>query len=225
MSAPERLVDHLSFHDLHRGFGRLRVLSGVSGEVEAGGVLLVVGHNGSGKSTLLRCLAGLMRPQRGTIACRLGGREHGIDSRRRALGYLSPDLGLYAELTTRENLDLFARLRGLDPARGGRLLDRFGLPQRRLASALSSGMRQRLRWCFALLAAPRLLLVDEPFANLDRRGRDDVLELLEERLADGALAVIADPDLLELPRVRTVLTLRLGAASCAEERSRAEERA
>lgn len=197
---------HLEMHNLHRNYGRLRVLRDVSGAVAAGEVLAVTGDNGSGKSTLLRCLAGLMAPQKGTIVCRLDGRELDTAERRRAVGYVAPDLELYGELTTLENLQFTCRLRHLDTDRAQHLLQRVGLPLHRPAGKLSSGMRQRLRWAWALLHRPRILLLDEPLQNLDAKGRDDVLQLLAEHLERG-LAVIANPDRLELPNVARHLHL------------------
>lgn len=190
----------MEFDGIYRAFGRLKVLDGVSGKAESGELLLITGTNGSGKSTLLRCLAGLMRPQRGTVVCVQNGSALDIEQRRHAVGFLSPDLAFYGELSTLENLELFARLRGTDPSRGGELLDRLGLPRNRLAGALSSGMRQRLRWAFAVLHRPKILLLDEPLQNLDAPGRRDVTELLVEHLADG-LAVVANPDPMDLPQV------------------------
>ncbi len=196
----------LSFEGLRRSFGRLRVLRGVSGYVAKREVLLVSGPNGCGKSTLLRCLAGLMAPQKGTIDCLIGGTSLDVAERRRAVGFVSPDLELYSELTTLENLEFFARLRGTEPARGAELLDRLGLPHDRATGALSSGMRQRLRWAWAILHRPAILLLDEPLQNLDQPGRDDVIRLLSEHLETG-LAVVASPDPLELPHVVSHLEL------------------
>lgn len=189
----------LRFRGLVRGFGRLKVLRGVEGEAERGEILLVTGANGSGKSTLLRCLAGLMVPQKGSIECRRGERTLELAERRSAVGFLSPDLRLYDELTTLENLEFFCRLRHRDPARAAYLLERLRLPRERSAGALSSGMRQRLRWAFALLDEPAFLLLDEPLQNLDAQSRQDVLALLDESL-DHALAVVANPENLDLPR-------------------------
>jgi len=196
---PDPKNHRLAFEDLHRRFGRLRVLQSVTGEVRTGRILLVTGGNGSGKSTLLRCLAGLMRPQQGTITCTVDGEELDAEDRRREVGFLSPMIELYDELTTLENLDFFARLRGISPDRGHELLDAVGLPVDRPASALSSGMTQRLRWCWALLHSPRILLLDEPLQNLDESGCREVLGLLDEALDDAA-AVVANPGPLDLPR-------------------------
>lgn len=195
----------IEFRDLHRRFGRVRVLSGVSGSAGAGEVLLVTGANGSGKSTLLRCLAGLLAADRGEIrmtaasAGTAGDRVLEPAERRRAIGYVAPDLAFYEPLTAAENLAFFARLRGADPARGPALLDRVGLPHDRPAGALSSGMLQRLRWAWALLHEPEVLLLDEPLANLDPPGRRLVADLLAERLERGAAAVVANPAPIDLP--------------------------
>jgi heme exporter protein A len=197
----------LAFTDLHRRFGPLRVLTGVSGEVGPGEVLLVTGTNGSGKSTLLKVLAGLLAPERGEVVYREGGASLDIAARRRAVGFVAPDLALYEELTTLENLLFFCRLRGVPEARAGELLDRVGLPHDRPAGALSSGMRQRLRWTWALLARPRLLLLDEPFQNLDAPGVAQGTELLESHLAGGGIAVVANPGALEVPSVGARLDL------------------
>src|SRR4029077_2974977 len=132
--------------------------------------------------------------------------------RRRLAGVVAPDLAFYAELTVRENLEFFARLRRTTPERGLAVLGRLELPLDRMAGALSSGMRQRLRWAWALLHRPRLLLLDEPFQNLDAAGVAIVRRLLDEHLAPSrpaggagasapGLAVVANPVPLEIGRV------------------------
>jgi heme exporter protein A len=217
LSAPaagERLEvgDLLEVRNLVRGFGRLPVVAGVSALLGPGEALLVTGRNGAGKSTLLRCLAGLLRPQAGTIRLREAGRELDVAARRARVGYVAPDLAFYEPLTAEENLDFFARVRGIDPARGGRLLDELGVPRRRAAGALSSGMRQRLRWAFALLHGPRLLLLDEPFQNLDGAGEEVSRALLARHLAAGGMVVVATPTTLDVPGVVAALDLSAPAA-------------
>ncbi|HLX09857.1 MAG TPA: ATP-binding cassette domain-containing protein, partial [Thermoanaerobaculia bacterium] len=177
----------LSFVQVRRRFGRLAVLGGVSGAVGAGEALLVTGRNGAGKSTLLRCLAGLLAPDSGTIDFREDAAAPPLDAaaRRRSVGLVAPDLAFYGELTAAENLAFFARLRGLGPERGDELLRRLELPPDRPAAAMSSGMRQRLRWAWALLHRPSLLLLDEPFQNLDAAGVEITRRLLAEHLAPG----------------------------------------
>jgi ABC-type multidrug transport system ATPase subunit len=206
----------LRFENIRRRFGRLAVLEGVSGEVASGGALLVTGPNGSGKSTLLRCLAGLLVPEAGKIHYTEGDGPLDIAQRRRRVGFISPDLSFYGELTVAENLAFFARLRRAELARGLEVLDRLGLPTDRRAANLSSGMRQRLRWGWALMHRPRLLLLDEPFQNLDAAGERVTRELLREHLTGtdgiaggttGGLAVVANPSSLEIDLVAGRLDL------------------
>jgi heme exporter protein A len=209
------LATRLRFENLRRRFGRLSVLEGVTGAASPGELLLVTGPNGSGKSTLLRCLAGLLAPDGGTIEYWENSGENSgengapLDSadRRRRVGVVAPDLAFYAELTVRENLEFFARLRRVPPARGLAVLDRMALPLDRYAGALSSGMRQRLRWAFALLHQPRLLLLDEPFQNFDAPGERAARELLAEHLAGGGLVVTANPSSLDFDHVAGHLDL------------------
>ncbi|HKV13199.1 MAG TPA: ATP-binding cassette domain-containing protein [Thermoanaerobaculia bacterium] len=191
----------LRFQGVRRRFGRLSVLEGVSGIVEPGQAVLVTGPNGSGKSTLLRCLSGLLAPDAGTIEYRENGEILDVVDRRRRVGVVAPDLAFYAELSVAENLAFFARLRRVGVERGLALLDRVGLPTDRMAGALSSGMRQRLRWAWALLHQPRLLLLDEPFQNFDAPGERVARELLAEHLQSGGLAVIANPSTLDFDHV------------------------
>jgi len=209
------MLPALSFTEVRRRFGRLAVLGGVSASVAAGEALLVTGRNGAGKSTLLRCLAGLLAPDSGTIDYREdGGPPLDAAGRRRRVGLVAPDVAFYGELTVAENLAFFARLRGLGRERGDELRRRLELPPDRPAAALSSGMRQRLRWAWALLHRPLLLLLDEPFQNLDAAGAAIARGLLAEHLAPGAgpgeapgLAVVANPVPLEIPRVAASLDL------------------
>ena len=196
----------LSFVDLYRRFGRLAVLRGVSARITNGELLLVTGINGSGKSTLLKCLAGLLAPDRGQIEYREGEQLLETRERRLRVGYVAPDLALYEELSVAENLRFFARLRRVPAEPGLELAARFGLPPERPAGALSSGMLQRLRWSWALLHRPRLLLLDEPFQNLDEPGRQTASQLIREHLATG-LAVVANPTHLDLPDVSHRLNL------------------
>jgi ABC-type multidrug transport system ATPase subunit len=201
----------LEFTGLVRSFGRVSVLAGASGTVHAGEVLCVTGANGTGKSTLLRCLAGLLRPQAGSITLTEDGRTFDAVERRRRVGYVAPDLAFYEPLTAEENLAFFCRLRGVPSARATALLATLGVPPGRAAGALSSGMRQRLRWAWALLHQPRLLLLDEPFQNLDAVGEASVRALLDAHLETG-MAVVASPTAIDLPRLVATHDVGRGAA-------------
>lgn len=197
----------LRFERIVRGYGGLPVLRGVTGAIESGQTLLVTGDNGSGKSTLLRCLAGLLAPESGSIQLLEGGRRLSTVSRRNRIGYLAPDLSFYEELTVSEIMRLFARLRRVERTRADDLIERVGLPPGRAGGALSSGMKQRLRWIWALLHRPPLLLLDEPFQNLDPASEGLTRQMLDDHLEQGGMAVIATPSPLGLSNVAARLQL------------------
>jgi heme exporter protein A len=176
-------TSYLRFHEIKRRFGRIKVLNGVSGEVTPGHVLLVSGPNGSGKSTLVRILAGILAQESGTVEYVEDGRSLGIAERRRSLGYVAPDLALYEELSAVENLEFFCRLRGVPAERASETLSVLGLPEDRLAGALSSG--------------------------LDQPGVEQGTDLLSSHLADGGFAVVANPGPLEVPHVAARIELGL----------------
>ncbi len=157
---------------LHKSFGVAPVLRGLDLRVEWGRVLVVFGANGSGKTTLLRLLAAQYRPDRGRVV--VGGIDRSRDpsSIRRMIGVVAHQPMLYQDLTCRENLTFFGRMRGLNdlPRRVDEALRRVGLEARRhrRARALSHGMQKRLALGVATLHDPPVLLLDEPASGLDQ---------------------------------------------------------
>ena len=184
---------HLSLAGVSKRFGRRRVFEGVNAEVGRGEVLVVVGPNGAGKSTLLLVIAGLLRPTRGQVVVSVDGKALPYENRRQWLGMVAPDLTLYQELTALENLRFFERVRGRVPREADleALLERVGLEgrERDLVGTYSSGMRQRLKYAFALAHAPKVLLLDEPTANLDASGVSMVEEVIAEQRRRGVLVL------------------------------------
>jgi heme ABC exporter ATP-binding subunit CcmA len=171
-----------------RRFGRTTVLAGVDLTVGAGEVLLLLGPNGAGKSTLLRTLAGLARPDAGTVRVRgepvREGRAH--------VGHLAHDTLLYDDLTVGENLAFAARLYGLRPEDAmPRALAAVGAADlvRTLVRHLSRGQAQRVALARALLHDPAVLLLDEPFTGLDPRSTTELTALLVRYRADGKAVV------------------------------------
>lgn len=166
---------------LSRLYGSFAALKRVSCTFPAGGFHVLLGPNGAGKSTLLRVLAGLITPTSGTVTT-LGGIP--FDERQR-MAYMSHAPMLYEELTAMENLRYFARLQ--NPAA---TCDCSGSPEMALravgldphlsrpVSQFSQGMRQRVSMARALVGDPELLLLDEPFSNMDVAGAKDLVSLL-----------------------------------------------
>jgi heme ABC exporter ATP-binding subunit CcmA len=161
---------------LYGGFAALRK---VTVEFAAGSSTVVLGENGAGKSTLLRLIAGLIAPTRGTV--QVFGDEP--RQQRRRMAYMSHEAMLYDELTAMENLRYFARLHG-GCAYGGpeRALVAVGLDPAltRPVGQYSQGMRQRAALARVLQTDPELLLLDEPFSNLDVDSAKRMVELLME---------------------------------------------
>ncbi len=162
----------------------VRALRNVSLTVRPG-LFGLLGPNGAGKSSLMRTIATLQRPDRGRI--RFGDLDVLADpaALRATLGYLPQEFGLYPSLTAEEILDHFAVLKGLtEPAarraRVDAMLERVNLQdvRHRRVDGFSGGMRQRLGIAIALVASPRLLIVDEPTAGLDPAERHRLLDLL-----------------------------------------------
>jgi len=169
-------------------YGRNMLFNEIKAEVQPGQCLVVTGANGAGKSSLLKIIAGLLRPESGTVEF-VGHR-----------GWASPDVHLYGELTGEENIAFFARLLGTSLEGSAALFAKVGLPRGRgrdLVSAYSSGMRQRLKLAVSLLGSPRLLIWDEPTATLDAAGKAAAGEILSHHRANGGLAVVATNDPVE----------------------------
>jgi heme exporter protein A len=191
----------LQLIDLAADYGARRVFAGISLALRDGETLVVAGHNGSGKSTLLRLLCGLQRPTTGRVVYHAGGARYTPDQARPLVGWVAPDLQLYRELTALENLHFFARVRGLRRTTPEieALLDAVELGGRGgdLLAAYSSGMAQRLRYAYALLHAPPILLLDEPTAMLDERGAA-LVERIVVRQRERGITVVATNDPREL---------------------------
>jgi heme exporter protein A len=191
----------LEMIDLAANYGARRVFAGVSLSVHTGETLVIAGHNGSGKSTLLRLLCGLQRPTAGQVVFHVGSARYTPEQARALIGWVAPDLQLYRELTALENLAFFARVRGLRRSRAEleALLETVELGGRGddLLAAYSSGMAQRLRYAYAQLHAPPLLLLDEPTVTLDERGMA-LFERVVARQRERGITVIATNDEREL---------------------------
>ena len=191
--------DEVAVEDVSRHFGRRRALSRVSFRARHGRILGLLGPNGAGKSTMLALLATLMRPAEGRIRFGTLSPDANRAAIRARIGVLGHDLFLYPELTAHENLAFFAGLYAIvDPqTAAAAALDRAGLTTRRddPVASLSRGMRQRVALERALIQAPRLVLLDEPFTGLDDASAAALVTRLRELKDGGAIVVLATHDL------------------------------
>jgi heme ABC exporter ATP-binding subunit CcmA len=163
---------------LVKQFGRFAALRGVDADFAAGKFYVILGDNGAGKTTLLRALAGLAHPTRGTISI-LGKNP---DEACRKIGYMAHPSLLYDEMSGLENLRYFARLYDISgDSRCEQVIRWVGLdPElQRPVGKYSQGMRQRMSLARAILHDPQVLLLDEPFSNVDVHSAREMVELLK----------------------------------------------
>ena len=178
-------------------FGRFAALRGVSAEFAPGRLYAIIGDNGAGKTTLLRALAGLAQPTRGSISI-LGTTN--LRSVCGQIGYMAHPSLLYDEMSGMENLRYFARLYGItDDRRCSANMSTVDLDPGLLrpVAQYSQGMRQRLSLARALLNDPKILLLDEPFSNVDARSARAMVSLLAAmRSAGKSIFVVTHQALL-----------------------------
>ena len=203
--------------DVARRFGASWVLRGVTLRVAPGEVVGLLGANGSGKSTLLRILATLLRPHAGSV------RVNGYDILRAAsdvrphIGYLSHVPGVFDDLTARENLRFAAAMLGRATSELDGALERVGLAAvaNDRVRGFSSGMQRRLAIARLMLMRPRVLLLDEPYSNLDTAGIGVMNSLITDWASAGTAALVVlhevAPAAGVLDRAVTLIEGRLAA--------------
>ncbi|WP_297229346.1 ATP-binding cassette domain-containing protein [uncultured Desulfovibrio sp.] len=197
-------------------FGARTALCDITARIRSGQITGLMGPDAAGKTTLLRLMAGLMLPATGTV------RLLGMDALRLArtapnsIGYMPQRFGLYEDLSVRANLELHARLRGVEgEEREGlfaRLLGFTGLAPftGRLAGRLSGGMKQKLGIACALLGSPRVLLLDEPGVGVDPLSRRELWEMVTTLCREGMSIIWSTAYLDEAARCPEVLMLNEG---------------
>ena len=192
------MSDALVVDGLVAGYGEVIALDDVHVSAEAGAITAVLGANGAGKTTLLRAISGFVRPRRGRVL--VGGadlaRRHPEDIARAGVAHVPEGQGVITELTVEENLRVGALATRDRADRAAALADayqRFPVlaeRRRRAAATLSGGERQILVIARALMAAPRVLLLDEPSLGLAPRMVAQVMDLIRQLRDDSGLTVL-----------------------------------
>lgn len=202
----------ISVRALTKYYGKWAALNDVAFKLEPGQALGLWGPNGAGKTTIVRCLLGLARYD-GEI--RVGGLDPSRKGRevRKLIGYVPQDLPV-SPVTVSEMAAFIATLKGASLADAQRQLVRLGIEghETKAVGALSGGLRQRLAVALALIGSPSVLLLDEPTANLDARGRAELLDLLLGFKRDGMTILFSShrsDDVLKL--ADRVLMIEAGA--------------
>ncbi len=188
----------LTGENLKKLFNWRVIFQDVRFNVTRGQTLLITGRNGSGKSTLVKIISGVLTPTAGKITITRDGKAVAGQG---LVGMVSPYLQMYDEFSARENVQFALAIRGrkADAAWVDELLERVGLSHRMhdAVRTYSSGMKQRVKYAFALAHRPPVLLLDEPMANLDSEGASIVREIMSMQRNEGIL-VVATNDLSDI---------------------------
>ena len=180
--------------NLHKSFGSIKALAGLSLTVNSGEIYGLLGANGAGKTTAVRIICGLLKPDSGEVHVQTDPSKQALPPQQlKPIGYMPQRGGLYDDLTVRENIRFFARAHGLKQAKlaAENALQINGLLPRahQQVGHLSGGWRQRVALAAALLHAPRFLLLDEPTAGLDPQARAVMWQQLRN-LSDDGVAIL-----------------------------------
>ena len=197
--------------ELNKTFGRRLIFREINFHFENSRIYGIAGPNGSGKSTLVKIIAGLLSPTKGKIVHRTSGKEIISEKLHNHIGFVSPYLVLYEEFSAWENLSYFAMIRGIafDKTYAEKLLEKFLLINRKddLIKAYSSGMKQRMKFIFALIHHPEVLIFDEPTSNLDEEGKNSVYETINEKSREN-IVIVASNDKSDLDLCSDIIDLK-----------------
>jgi heme exporter protein A len=196
--------------NLSKLFGRRLIFKDINFNWSGKGIFGISGPNGSGKSTLVKIVAGLISASSGKIIHKDSDDEIIPEKLHNHIGFVSPYLVLYEEFSAWENLKIFANIRGInlnEPLILG-YLAKFLLENRKddLVKTYSSGMKQRLKFIFALMHSPEVLIFDEPTSNLDEEGKKVVYEIVREE-GKSKIVIIASNEVKDLELCNEVLLL------------------
>lgn len=191
MHSNQKRVERIDVLGVTRTFGATAALRSVNATFEAGTLTLLEGPNGAGKSTLLAVIGTVLKPSSGEVQYPPVGDDP--QQVRAHLGWVAHDSHCYRELDARGNVELAARIHGLDPARAwervAERLDVARLGARRVGT-LSRGQRQRVSLARALVHGPSVLLLDEPWTGLDRASTELLERVLDEERTRGSLIIV-----------------------------------
>ncbi|RPI65905.1 MAG: ABC transporter ATP-binding protein [Ignavibacteriales bacterium] len=195
---------------LRKNFGRRLIFQNLSFHFSENGIYGIAGANGSGKSTLVKMISGITSASSGKIIHSLNGTTIIEEKLHNYIGFVSPYLIMYDEFTAEENLRFVSHIRGIiyNREHSEWLLELFGIYNRRndAVKTYSSGMKQRLKFVFAFLHSPHLILLDEPTSNLDHSGKDVVYKLIKSE-SQNKIIIIASNEENDLSLSSSIIDL------------------
>lgn len=206
----ESLEKAVDIVDLRVRRGSNLVLPGLSMSVGVGSITGLLGPSGSGKTTLMRSIVGVQIVESGTVS--VLGRPAGTPAARSLVGYVTQAASVYTDLTVAENLEYFASLHAAGPADIDRAVEIVGLGdyRRQLVGSLSGGQRSRVSLAAALVARPRLLVLDEPTVGLDPVLRRELWDTFRSLAADGTTLLVSSHVMDEADECDFLVLLREG---------------
>jgi Cu-processing system ATP-binding protein len=204
----------IELEQVRKKYGQVTAVECLSLQVAAGEVIGLLGHNGAGKTTTIKLILGIITASSGQVRV-LGDSPRGRHAKqlRMQWGYLPESMSFYEQLSGREVLDYFGRLKRVAPSERDALLERVGLVDAadRRVKTYSKGMRQRLGLAQALLGRPRLLLLDEPTVGLDPIATRDLYQTLDELRRQGTTVILSSHVLSGIERhIDRVVIMRKG---------------
>ena len=190
------MTNAITAENLHKSFGEVQAVNGLSLTVQEGEIYGLVGPDGAGKTTTMRLICGGFHADQGSVSIRGYDIAHHVEQARSQIGYLAQRFSLYSDLTVTENLRFFADMHSLKSSewktRTQEILEFVGLAEfaDRMADQLSGGMKQKLGLATALVHRPKVLLLDEPTGGVDPVTRQDFWQLIIRLVAEEGVSVL-----------------------------------
>ncbi len=187
-----------NINGITKKYGSQLLFKDLSFTISNSTALTISGANGAGKSTLLKILCGLIRPDKGSIELNIDNKRIDINDFYKYIGFVSPYLNLYDELTMNEHINFISKLRkeGAENSLIEILSNGLMLNNNKLVKQYSSGMKQKLKYILAIVFKPEILILDEPFTNLDKMSMNFLDEFFADFIKSNAL-IIASNDFKE----------------------------
>jgi ABC-2 type transport system ATP-binding protein len=211
---------------LHKSYGKVQAVKGISMRVEQGEIFGFLGPNGAGKTTTIRCMLDVIRPTSGTL------RVLGLDTQRdkmelhQRIGYLPGDVRLPGQMTGKQVIDYFSRLQGLKPVLLNDLVARFDVEMKRPLKGYSKGMRQKIGVVLAFMCDPEVLILDEPTSGLDPLLQRTFNEFLLQEQARGKTIFMSSHIMSDVEKVcQRVAVIRQGEIVTIEEVEKLRQKA